>query len=296
MRLLAIINPISGYARSRRLPFLLRRELVRNGFKVDFHYTRFAGDARNVARNASSSYDLIIAAGGDGTINEVAGGIYEGASRVPMAIFPTGTENLFAKELKIRSDIASLIETLKWGKTAPFDLAMVNGRVFLLVSGIGFDAQVLLHLNSFRRGNITHLTYFWPIWRTFWEYRFAPLTVYADGELIIDKRPALVFVGNISRYAVGLRICRFADPQDGLLDLCIYLCEDQFKLLSFAVKTVLKKHTEDKDVIYKKARSISVSSQICLPLQTDGDPAGYLPAEYSVIPSGLNVILPPYRY
>ncbi len=292
MKLLAIINPISGYARSRQLPLALEDRLRQEGFDLHIHLTRHPGDGRECARQYAKNYDLIIVAGGDGTISEVANGLFESKADTPFTILPTGTENLLAKELKIRPDIDQIVETIKWGKKVSLDVIKANERIFLLVSGVGFDAKVLLHLNSFRRGNITHLTYFWPIWRTFWEYKFEPITIHADDKLVVRNAPALAFVTNIARYSIGLRICKFARYDDGLMDLCVYLCEDQFELLAHAWRTIWKKHTDNENVIYMQAKKIRIESEYNLPFETDGDPSGYLPVEYKIIPNRINILVP----
>ena len=291
-RILAIINPISGYARSRELPIALKHRIEQENLKLDIHITRAPGDGRNFVKENANGYDLILIAGGDGTISEVVDGLADNHS-VPITILPSGTENLFAKEMKITLDIDRIIDTIKWGKEVSMDIIQANNKRFLLVSGIGFDAQVLLHLNSFRTGNITHLTYFWPIWRTFWEYKFPPMSVEVDGEKVIDNQRGLVFVTNIARYSIGLRICKYAKYNDGLLDVCIYLCDEQFELLAHAWRTIWRKHTEHKNVIYRQGKRVKVFSDVQIPFETDGDPAGNLPVEYQIIPSAIRVVVPP---
>jgi diacylglycerol kinase (ATP) len=290
-KILVIINPISGYSRSRELPGALKTRLEGEGFMVDLHRTSGPGDGGQYAHVCARKYDLVLVCGGDGTIREVADGLC--GSFVPITIFTAGTENLFAKEMGIVADLNQLVQTIKWGKSICLDMGQVNERKYLLLSGVGFDAEVLLHMNKFRTGNITHLTYFWPIWRTFWEHRFPSMTVQADGEVLIENRRGLVFVTNISRYAVGLRICKNAIYNDGLLDVCIYLCDHQIPLLGHAWRTTRGKHLSHPNVIYHQARNVKVTSTMNVPFETDGDPAGFLPAEYSVIPSALNVLIPP---
>jgi len=291
--ILAIINPISGYARQRGLAGELRAKLTREGFDTDFHFTTGPHDAYAYTRANVSSFDLVLVAGGDGTVRDVISAA--APSGVPATVFPTGTENVFAKEMDIAADFDRLIQAIKWGKVVAIDMGMVNGKRFLMLSGVGFDARVLLHLASFRSGNITHLTYFWPIWRTFWEYDFPPVTVEADGETVVDGIRGLVFVMNISRYAVGLRICQRARHDDGLLDLCIYRCQHQVPLLRHAWRTMLKRHLDHEDVLYRQAKNIKITSCRPLPYQIDGDPAGYLPAEYSILPSEVKILVPPGR-
>jgi YegS/Rv2252/BmrU family lipid kinase len=252
---------------------------------------RGPGDGGHWARRYAEYFDLVIISGGDGTICEVINGL--SGTNKPITIFPSGTENLFAKEMGIVPDCEKLIQTIKWGRTVVMDIGQVNDRKFLLLSGVGFDANVLLELNKFRTGNITHLTYFWPIWRTYWEYRYPAMTVEADGEIIVENERGLMFVSNISRYAVGLRICDQAKFDDGLLDICFYRCTHQFGLFKHAWHTVMRTHRQDPLVIYRQAKKIRVTSNTPIPFETDGDPIGNLPAEFSVIPQAVRVILPP---
>ncbi len=288
--ILAIINPISGYSRSRELPQELYGRLRQEGFEINVHLTTGPDDGYQYTLEHAAGYDLVLAEGGDGTVRDVVSAA--SPVNVPVTVLPTGTENLFAKEMGITADLNRIIETIHVGKTVAFDMAMVNGKRFLMLSGVGFDAEVLLHLNSYRTSNITHLTYFWPIWRTFWEYKFHPLTVEADGELILDDTPALVFVSNNRRYAVNLRICDRAVHDDGLLDVCIYKCSRQFPLVMHAWRTIKRKHIEHKDVVYRQAKKVVVTSKYKMPIETDGDPAGYLPAEYHVLPQAVKVLIP----
>lgn len=290
-KLLAIINPISGYARSRQLPIVLARRLAQEGLTARFHWTTGPRHAANLARQEADKFDAVIVAGGDGTISEVVQGL--AGKDKPIILLPTGTENLLAKELKISSNIDALIAAIKMGTEHDFDLGKVNDKHFLLISGVGFDAQVLNHLIRYRTGNITHLTYFWPIWRTFWEYRFPPISVWVDGQQIFDNQPGLVFVSNINRYAVGLRICMHARCDDGLLDVCIYPCDHQWPLLVHAWRTTWRKHLDKTGAIYRQGKSIRIESTQTVPFQTDGDPAGYLPAHYSIVPHQVKILTPP---
>ena len=290
-KILVIMNPISGYSRSRELPAELKRKLKAEGFDAKFHLTRCHGDGGEYALKHGKNFDCVVISGGDGTVRDVVSSLAN--TNVPITIFPSGTENLFAKEMGLIADCDELIQTLKWGKRVVMDMGQINDRKYLLLSGVGFDAHVLEHLIKSRTGNITHLTYFWPIWRTFWEYDFPPMTVVADGEVLVENGRGLVFVSNISRYAVGLRICELAEYDDGLLDVCIFLCEHKRELIGHSWRTLFRKHREHPNVIYKQAKHIIVTSTQSVPVETDGDPAGCLPAEYRVLPKAIEVILPP---
>ena len=120
------------------------------------------------------------------------------------------------------------------------------------------------------------------------------MEVDADGEKLFSGK-GLVFVGNISRYAVGLGVLSKADYGDGLLDVCIYKCESKFQLVKHSVKTVLKSHLYSKDVIYTRAENIKISSLEKgnkIKSEIDGDPGPDLPVEITVVPAAVKVLAP----
>ena len=128
--------------------------------------------------------------------------------------------------------------------------------------------------------------------RYFWNYRFDEMTVSVDGQEIFTG-PAMVFVGNISRYAVGLQILHDADFSDGLLDVCIYKCDSKLRLVKHALMTLSKRHADSKNVIYKQGQTITVTSNAGqIDSQIDGDPGPDLPVEIKVIPQAVKVMIP----
>jgi diacylglycerol kinase (ATP) len=285
-----IVNPKSG-ATSRRLTVgRFRQYLLKKGFDVRFKYTESLGHAREMATESAVSYNcaLVVVAGGDGTVREVAHGL-EGSDK-PMLIIPCGTENLLASELGFDEKVETLIKVFEESYVRPFDLGKANNLCFTSIAGFGFDGDVVKRVSELRQGHIHHLDYFYPIWRTFWNYKFPPIKVVCDGQEIFDGR-GLVFVGNISRYAIGLQILHYADFGDGLLDVCVYRCASQHHLLKHAFMTVLKKHADTSDVIYKQAKNIKVSSTAAVLSELDGDPGPDLPLEISVIPQAVKVMV-----
>ena len=104
-----------------------------------------------------------------------------------------------------------------------------------------------------------------------------------------------MFVGNVPRYAIGLRILREARWDDGLLDLCIFRCAHRGQLMEHAFWTWLNWHVEHPRVTYKQVKRVRLESDEPLPIQSDGDPAGHLPADIEVVPRAINVMLPPNR-
>ncbi|MCK5472581.1 MAG: diacylglycerol kinase family lipid kinase [Planctomycetes bacterium] len=287
-----IVNPKSGSTGSNSTSRRFERYLIQKGFDVRVDFTTSLENACELATSAAVDYDcaMVVAAGGDGTIREVAHGL-EGCDK-PLLIMPCGTENLLANELGFDEKLETIIRTFENGCTRFLDLGRANGKCFTSIAGFGFDGSVVERVSSERDGHIDYLDYFWPIWRTFWNYKFESMKVEIDGEEIFDGR-GLVFVGNISRYAVGLQILHNADFSDGLLDVCIYKCASHGHLVKHSVMTVLKQHANCSDVIYRQGKNIVVSSQ-CSDIRTeiDGDPGPALPVRIDVIPKAVKIMVP----
>ena len=292
MKLIVVINPISGANRQTgRLGSLFARLQV-EGFQVIRRITRGPGDARQWVPQAAPQADALLVVGGDGTVSEAADGL--SACTTPMLIWPTGTENLVAKSLGYRPDTAQTLATLRAYNVAPLDLGFANGRSFMVVAGVGFDAEVVQRLIRVRKGHITHLTYTDPLWRTFWEHRWPELEITAEsseGPLHWMGR-GMAFVGNMARYALGLPVVRDAVPDDGLLDLCIMPCRGRLQLIGHSIRTIFGRHVEHPSVLYTRVTSVRVSSPDLVPIEIDGDFAGHLPLEASVRPAAIRVLIP----
>lgn len=286
-----VINPKSGYGGQKRILGDLRHEIRRSGFSLVEHTTTAAGDAtcyaRQVAQDADAS--VLIVWGGDGTVNEVASGM--AGSNVPILPCRAGTENLLAKELKVPSEPRHIAQVLRSGQLVKCDIGRINDRNFLLIMGVGFDGEVVRRLAANRQGHISHLTYFWPLWRTFWEHDFPKMRIFADGQQIYDDY-GLAFIGNISRYAVGLRICRDARFDDGLLDLVVFSCREQAHLVLHAAWTLLRRHPLKGNVLYRQIKNCRIETDRPVPTEADGDVGPNTPVDVSVAPEQVTLLIP----
>jgi YegS/Rv2252/BmrU family lipid kinase len=287
-----ILNPKAGATSSKLIGWWFEEYLVKKGYKVKLSLTTSLAHACEVATDAAVDYNcaMVVAAGGDGTIREVAHGL-EGSDK-SLLIVPCGTENLLANELGFDERLNTIIRTFEAGFIRPLDLGSVNGKCFTSIAGFGFDGQVVRRVSEQRRGHIDYFDYFWPLWRTFWDYKFKAMKVTVDGKEIFHGR-GLVFVGNISRYAIGLQILRYADFSDGVLDICVYKCASRLHLAKHSILTVLKRDTDCSDVIYRQGKEISVSSDSTgIDTEIDGDPGPALPVQIKVIPRAVNCVVP----
>lgn len=287
-----IVNPKSGASSRKPTGRQFEKYLRQNGFEVKVRTTTSLDDACEFATDAAVDYDcvLVVVVGGDGTVREAAHGL-EGSDK-PLLIIPAGTENLLASELGFDERLKTIIRTFEAGYIRSLDLGSANGRCFTSIAGFGFDGRIVNSLSSRRQGHINYFDYFWPIWRTFWNYKFDPMKVRVDGKQVFEGR-GLVFVGNISRYAVGLQILHYADFGDGLLDVCIYECASQMHLLKHSMMTVLKRHADCFDVTYCQGENITVTSDTPdIDTEIDGDPGPSLPVEIKVIPQAVKIMVP----
>ena len=285
-----IINPQSGYGGHRLLLSDLRAAVRAARLELVEHTTCGPTDATRYAQEIRDRAAAAIVWGGDGTVNEVASGL--AGTGVPILACPAGTENLLAKELRIPSDPARIVDVLQHGRIVDCDLGRINDRNFLLIIGVGFDGEVVRRLTANRTGHISHLSYFWPIWRTFWEHDFPRMRITIDGEEAFDDF-GLAFIGNISRYAVGLRICRDARFDDGLLDLVVFSCREQTGLLLHAAWTLLRLHPLKGNVIYRRFRNARIETDRPVPSEADGNPGPTTPLNISVFPSKIKLLIPP---
>jgi YegS/Rv2252/BmrU family lipid kinase len=218
-----IINPISGagadtHAAERRVS-LAREVARRSGCDVEIAVTEYAGHARVLAaafRDAGAP--LVIAWGGDGTTNEVAGALVH--TRVPMGIVPSGSGNGFATELRFPADAARAIESALTGRDRVVDAGEMNGRVFVNLAGIGFDGHVAHQFQQLAQGRRGGLPYLTIGLRSVWGYRPGTYTIEAAGERF-ETRALLIAFANGCQYGNNAVIAPLARVDDGSLEMVV---------------------------------------------------------------------------
>ncbi len=287
-----MINPGSGASSVNPLAMGLLEYLKSKNFDVRESYTKSLEDGHQVIRNVAKddNCQLVIVAGGDGTVREATNELI--GSGKPLLPVPGGTENLLASSLGYDEKLTTLIDAFEENHTIDFDLCKIEDQVFTSIAGFGFDGEVVHRLTKQRKGNIDQSEYFWPLWRTFWSHKFPTFKVEVDSQEIYQGK-GMVFVGNSSRYAMGLHILKYASVNDGLLDVCIYRSKGHVKLLKDAILTVMKMHVKLRSVIYKQGVSVKITPlKGTLHCQIDGDPGPDLPLEIHVIPAAIKMVVP----
>ncbi|MFP6620815.1 MAG: diacylglycerol kinase family protein [Pirellulaceae bacterium] len=243
----------------------------------------------------------VIAAGGDGTVALVTNHTPPG---VPISIFPLGTENLLGKYLELTADPLTAAHLVRHGQAIQLDAGRAGDRIFLLMAGCGFDANVIHQLHASRTGHIRHSSYFKPIWQSIRSYEYPKIRIKfpdldieaATGAQEQGGQPfsaSWVFLFNLPRYAFGLPLAPDADGRDGLLDLCTFEHGSLGQGLRYLSGLFAGDCGSWDDCQRKRIRKIRLESDQPVPVQLDGDPAGFLPLDIEILPLRLTVLASP---
>jgi diacylglycerol kinase (ATP) len=284
-RVAILANPRAGAEHSYRLVETFSQRLRAIGLSPVVCWHR--RELSEAVASGKETLRCVVAAGGDGTLLEVL----NRAPGVPVALLPLGTENLVARYCGLARSPRALAEIIARGQLRQIDVARANERTFCLMAGAGFDAAVVHRVHQRRRGHITRLSYALPIVQVLQDYRYPSIDVEVidSGERL---RGAMAFVFNVPRYGLGLPIAAEASPDDGLLDLYVFERPGLFALAGYVLAIVRGRHLRLPDVRHRRAKGFRLSSSGPVPLQTDGDPAGWLPATVEVLPRKLTLLVP----
>jgi diacylglycerol kinase (ATP) len=244
---------------------------------------------------ATGQLRAVVAAGGDGTVSLLTNCLPPG---VPLAVLPMGTENLLAKYLAVSGDPQLVCRAIVEGHFLRFDAGQAGDRLFLLMAGCGFDADVVRRVHQQRRGHIQHWSYAKPIFDSIRNYDYPPLRVYyapadaPEGSQLTEQIEARwVFVVNLPRYAGGLCFTPDASACDGLLDVCTFREGSLWNGLMYLSGVMLGQHQAMRDCTVIRTRSLRVEAEVPAPFQLDGDPGGELPMDFRVLPGRMTLIV-----
>lgn len=214
---LLIINPISGTRSKRGLEDFVCQRIADAGLTPRVAYTEGPGDASRLAAEAAGQgVPLVIAAGGDGTVNETASGLC--GTQTALGIIPLGSGNGLARSLGIPQDVKASLDVILKGRTMCIDHGVANGHNFFCTFGIGFDAKVSEEFaRQKRRGRVTYIK---SVFREFLKYQPEAYTISVGGTVITEKA-FLIAVCNASQYGNNAYIAPSAKLDDGLLDMIV---------------------------------------------------------------------------
>lgn len=287
-----IYNPTSGREiLKRNLPEILEK-LESAGYEASCHATTGAGDAIKAARIAvERHYDIVIAAGGDGTIHEVVNGLAEQEYRPKLGIIPAGTTNDFARALQIPRDIGAAVDIITKGDLIPVDIGRINDKYFINIAGGGRMTEITYEVPSKLKTMLGQLAYYLKGIEMLPSIKASEVCIEYDGKL---------FEGEIMMFLVGLtnsiggfeKLAPDSSINDGLFSLLILKKINLAEFIRIATLAVRGEHVNDPNVIYTQANRIKVHSSETVQLNLDGEFGGLLPAEFENLYRHLEVFVP----
>jgi len=290
-----VANPTSGGAHSdaalRELAETARW-LTERGLPTELRLTRDAGHATELAREAAvAGLEMVIAAGGDGTVNDVIQAL--AGYRTALGVLPTGTVNVWAREMGIGLNAVDAREILLYGARRRVDLGRAGQRYFLMMAGIGFDAEVARRVEQGRlkRFGLKLLEYLGAVLLLSVTHRPSSIRI-TMGQHKRHQQALMVIIGNTRLYGGALTFTRRAVADDGTLDVVVIGSGGMFHRISVIGRALLRLPAAGPRVRYERAQMLRLESKRPTLVQVDGEVIGYLPMTFSVAPQALSVIVP----
>jgi diacylglycerol kinase (ATP) len=317
-----IYNPSGGQVVIRYELDKVVAFLNRYGWSVTLRETSKPLQATELARHAvNRGARVVIAAGGDGTVNEVANGLVN--TDVALGVLPVGTTNSWALQTGIpalnpllpgtqavkliaaleeriarplpasyyRKVLLDAARVLVEGHNVAVDMGELSGRYFLMWAGIGFDAAIAQSIPLKEKKALGSWAYVLPAIESASRYSGTNAWLNLDGKVINVNTPFIV-VSNIQLYGGKIAIGAKAWVNDARLDVCIFKGGGFFTFVEQAMKVLTHRHLQDPKIEYYQCREIVVESEHSLPVHVDGEPFTKTPVSIHTVPSSLKVIVP----
>ncbi|MEJ9210703.1 diacylglycerol kinase [Bacillus smithii] len=287
-----IYNPTSGRELFKKhLPQVLQK-LENAGYETSAHATTGEGDAIRAAKIAvERRYDIVVAAGGDGTLNEVVNGLAEQEYRPKLGVIPMGTTNDFARALQIPRDIEKAVDIIVKGDTLPVDIGRMNDRYFINIAGGGRLTELTYEVPSKLKTMMGQLAYYIKGIEMLPSIKATELTIEYDGKLFEGE--VMLFLIALTNSVGGFeKLAPDASINDGLFTLLILKKTNLAEFLRIATLALRGEHLSDDHVIYTTANRVKVRSSEKVLINLDGELGGEAPAEFENLYRHLDVFVP----
>jgi YegS/Rv2252/BmrU family lipid kinase len=262
--------------------------LTRRGANVEIVETASHGEGMKATAEAlSGRFDAVVAAGGDGMVHDAAEGLV--GHSIPLGILPLGTGNVFARELKLPTSPDMIARTLLFGDVRTIPVGQANGRPFLFVVGVGFDAEAVRLFESEGNRTLGRAGYIWPVLRALLSHQDQSLQVRTRRE---EATVQWVVVTRIKRYAGGLILVPQADVHQPSFYIVRFVGSGPVNRLRQLSALALGLLRYDSAVHLEAADWVRIDGNRTVPVQIDGEVLGELPLEISIHPKRLRLIFP----
>lgn len=265
-RCLFIVNPISGLGKQKEIPDLINKHLDRSRFDDDLIVTDYAGHAFELASEQYADFDVMVAVGGDGTVNEVAGGLID--KPTALGVIPLGSGNGFARHLEISMQSSRAIQQLNQSKKQSMDTGLLNQKPFFNVSGVGFDGQISkIFAEQLKRGYITYARCIMEELQTYKAKKFS--YIYDNKE--VEGEFFLIAFANTTQYGNNAIIAPQASTTDGLLDVVLVKPFPPMYLPTFTMMALFRNLHRSPYVKIVKTPAITLHNPEAAPVHIDGE-------------------------
>lgn len=280
-----ILNPAARGARTQRL----RAQVERLAHRSIICATSGAGQAEALARNAAEEgYEKIVAAGGDGTTNEIVNGI--AGHNVSLGVLPLGTMNVFATELGLPlNDLAKCWDIIQRNQTDRVDLPRANRKHFVQLAGVGLDAQAVKETSSAFKRSFGPLSYLISAVQI---ASRTPPVLRIESEDCVTGEGSFVLVGNGRLYGGRFPFFKQAVMNDGLLDVIVFKRLSYVDIIRYLQDVVFTRQISSPEVEYFQTKRLRVTSAEDVPVEIDGELVGHCPVEFRIRAGGLRVLTP----
>jgi len=303
-RVLIVFNPIAGRRRRKlfgqTIDALKDRDCV-----VEVRVTQGPGDAEVFARQAVATglYDVVVAAGGDGTINEVIqgltcfGGATPGDAPVEdgfyigpaFATLPFGTVNVLALDIGLKRQAAAMAETIANGREVAATVGIAGNRTFLITAGVGLDSAAVKYLKPWLKRLFGWGAYIFSMIAALIRDGGVVFEAEIDGERVTGST---VVVINVSRFGGPHVVSPDTRIDDGVLTVLVATSLGRWNLLRYGLAFGLGRVPQVPDKIVKPVREVKIISPVGYPVQIDGDGYGTVPVTFSIAPAALRLLAP----
>ena len=264
---LFIINPISGGKKKDDVPELIEKHLDAALFEAVVVFSDGISHARQIAKGAVNKFHLVVAVGGDGTVNEVASAIVGGDT--VLGIIPYGSGNGLSRFLGISMDAENAIRTLSLGRIEVIDSAKLNGQPFFNMAGMGFDAHISeVFSHGKKRGFFTYIK---SSMQEIAKYKPQIYHLEIDGK-VYEREAFMLSFANSSQYGNDAHISPHASVQDGLLDVCVIKKFPLWRFPEMGIRMITKTADKTKYVEIIRGKTIRVKRSVPGPVHLDGEP------------------------